>query len=238
MSRAVIMAGWDDVAHLSDSDKADLLKSLPPHQKNARSKGIPSMGAGAIYPIEEEEILCEPFPIPAHFCKIYGLDTGWKKTAGIFGAWDKDQDVVYLYSEHYRGQSEPSVHAAAIKARGEWIPGEIDYAGANISDGTKIWQLYKKLGLNVVPADKGVEAGIQDVYERLSTGRLKVFTTLQHLRSEYRLYRRNEKGFIVKEHDHLMDAMRYLVRGLRHAKTQPVAQIYTHNPIGDKIAGY
>jgi hypothetical protein len=30
--------------------------------------------------------------------------------------------------------------------------------------------------------------------------------------SEFRLYRRNEKGAVVKENDHLMDATRYLIR--------------------------
>jgi hypothetical protein len=38
---------------------------------------------------------------------------------------------------------------------------------------------------------------------------------------EYRLYRRDEKGRIVKANDHLMDATRYAVRsGLTRAKTQ------------------
>jgi hypothetical protein len=38
------------------------------------------------------------------------------------------------------------------------------------------------------------------------------------------MYRRDEKGRIVKENDHLMDCMRYLVRsGIRVACVQPVA---------------
>lgn len=45
MSRAVIMAGWDDVPHLTAQDKADLIKSMPVHQREARAKGVPSLGA-------------------------------------------------------------------------------------------------------------------------------------------------------------------------------------------------
>ena len=30
--------------------------------------------------------------------------------------------------------------------------------------------------------------------------------------NEYRIYRRDDKGKVVKKHDHLMDASRYLVR--------------------------
>jgi hypothetical protein len=44
----------------------------------------------------------------------------------------------------------------------------------------------------------------------LSIGRTKVFSTLQNFFAEYRLYRRDENGKIVKKKDHLMDCMRYL----------------------------
>ena len=37
----VIMADWDDAPHLSESEKADLLRSSPPYQRDARTKGIP-----------------------------------------------------------------------------------------------------------------------------------------------------------------------------------------------------
>ena len=60
------------------------------------------------------------------------------------------------------------------------------------------------------------------MWSRLSTGRLKVFSTLQSWLSEYRLYHRDEKGKVVKKDDHLMDAMRYLVfSGLDVADTEP-----------------
>ncbi len=224
MSKALVMAGWDDAPHLTEQDKAELLASTPPHQREARSKGIPSLGAGAIYPVPEEDIVVDPFQLPEYWPRLYGIDVGWNRTATIWGAWDRDQDVVYLYSEHYRGQAEPSVHASAIKRRGEWIPGEID-PGANgrgQRDGKKLIEDYRGHGLILHPADNAVEAGIQAVYERLSTGRLKIFKTLQALLAEYRIYRRDENGKIVKENDHAMDAMRYLVMGLRHAKVRPV----------------
>ena len=48
----------------------------------------------------------------------------------------------------------------------------------------------------------------------MSQGRLKIFRTLQAWLAEYRLYRRDEHGDIVKENDHLMDATRYLVATL------------------------
>ena len=52
-----------------------------------------------------------------------------------------------------------------------------------------------------------------------------MFSTLTNLLAEYRIYRRDEKGKIVKSMDHLMDAMRYLCASLVDvASTQPQAR--------------
>lgn len=210
--KALVMAGWDDVPHLSEPQKKLMLDNTPPYLRDARSKGIPSLGAGAIYPIEESEITVADFPIPDHWVRLYGMDVGWNRTAAVWGAWDRDSDTIYLYAEHYRGQAEPSIHADAIKARGK-IPGEIDPAarGRGQRDGEQLFQNYKDLGLTLNPANNGIEAGLLDVWQRLSTGRLKVFKSLSNWRAEYRIYRRDEKGRIVKENDHIMDATRYLI---------------------------
>lgn len=223
----MVQAGWDDIPHLDEQTKAELLAGTPPHLRDARSKGTPSLGAGAIYPIEQSEITCAPFQIPSHFAKGYGLDVGWNRTAAPFGAWDRDNDVVYIYTEHYRGQAEPSIHADAIKARGDWLVGAIDPAarGRSQKDGEVLLDTYRELGLNIVTANNAVEAGILAVWQRLATGRLKIFTSCQNWLSEHRLYRRDENGKIVKKHDHIMDGTRYLIMELNNImKTKPVAR--------------
>jgi phage terminase large subunit-like protein len=220
----VVNATWDDAPHLTESQKQELLSSIPAYQRDARSKGIPQLGSGAIYPLSEEEITIEPFDIPPTWPKVYALDVGWNRTAVLWGAWDQQSDVVYLYSEYYRGQAEPVIHAEAIKARGEWIPGVIDPAarGRSQKDGTRLVDDYIALKLHLSYAENAVEAGLLNVWQRLSTGRLKVFKGLQNFLAEYRIYRRDEKGNIVKEHDHLMDDCRYLcMSGLAVAMTAP-----------------
>lgn len=226
-SKAMVQAGWDDVPHLDETTKAEMLASIPPHLRDARTKGTPSFGSGAIYPVEQSAIIVDPFPIPKWWAKGYGLDVGWNRTAAIFGAHDRDSDVVYLYSEHYRGQAEPSVHAEAIKARGTWLRGAIDPAarGRGQRDGEQLLANYQDLGLDVVIANNAVEAGLQNVWQMLSGGRIKVFSTLSNWLNEHRLYRRDEKGRIVKQHDHLMDATRYLIGSLGQVmQTAPVAK--------------
>lgn len=223
-ARFVVMCNWDQVPHLSQAQKDALWKSIPPYQRDARSKGVPQLGSGAIYPVEESSITCDPFEIPEHWPRAYALDVGWKKTAALWIAVDRESQTVYVYSEHYRGQAEPSIHAESIRARGDWVPGTVDPAarGRSQFDGEQLIQQYRDLGLNLTEADNAVESGIYAVWQRLSEGRLKIFKTCQNFFAEYRLYRRNEKGQIVKENDHLVDALRYVITtGISIACTKP-----------------
>jgi hypothetical protein len=233
LTKHVTHATWDDVPHLSEAQKAELLGSIPAYQRDARTKGIPQLGSGAIYPVPESEILCEPFEIPVFWTRCFALDVGWNRTAALWGAHDTDADIVYLTAEYYRGQSEPAVHAAAIRSRGDWIPGVIDPAsrGRAQKDGQQLLSQYRDdLGLNLVTANNAVEAGLFACFQRMSCGRLKVFRTLPNWLTEFRLYRRDEKGAVVKKDDHLMDAMRYLVMsGLNLACVAPDA--------GEKLFG-
>ena len=240
MSRYVVQAGWGDVPHLTEQDIEDMSRSIAPHQLEARMNGTPSLGSGAIFPVPEADILVEPFELPAYYPRAYGLDVGWNRTAAVWGAHDRDTDTIYLYSEHYRGQAEVPVHAKAIRMRGAWIPGVFDTAarGRSQTDGRSLWSLYDEEGLILHKAEKAVEAGLMEMLDRLSTGRLKVFTTLQHWLSEYRLYRRDEKGRVVKEHDHLLDATRYLAMGIHHAETKPRDKDIQPTLAGDPTAGY
>jgi len=96
-SRYLVTANWDDVPHLSAKMKAELLASTPRHMRDARSKGIPTMGSGLIFPVAEEDIVCAPFAIPAHWPQINGLDFGWDHPfAATSLAWDRDADRIYV----------------------------------------------------------------------------------------------------------------------------------------------
>lgn len=238
MTKAAFFMGWAETPHLDKAAQEALLSSYPPFERDARTKGIPQLGAGAIYPVPESEIVCAPFDIPAWWPRVYGLDVGWNRTAAVWAAVDRETEVAYLYSEHYRAQAEPSIHAEAIRARsGDWLPGVIDPAsrGRGQADGEQLLQAYIDLGLKLAVADNGVESGLLEVWQRLSTGRLKVFDSLQNWLHEYRGYHRDEKGKVVKNLDHLMDATRYVcVSGLGIAMLDPgyLAKIGIDRPRG------
>lgn len=241
MNKKYVVATWDDAPHLSDEKKKDLLASYPPHMRDARSKGRPQLGAGAIYPVPESEIVCDPFKIPPWWPKIYGMDVGWNRTAAVWGAVDNDSGIIYLYSEYYKGQAEPPIHAQGIRSRGEWIPGVIDPAarGRGQKDGAVLFNDYADLGLNIIAANNVREAGLLRVWEGLSVGRIKVFDSLRSWLGEFRIYRRDDKGNVVKKNDHLMDATRYLIMDYELAETPPVKDVPFHvGPTGQDQTGY
>jgi phage terminase large subunit-like protein len=228
-SKYTVTATWADAPHLTEQAKEELRASIPPNERDARENGNPVLGSGRIYPFELDSVVVKDFPIPKYYAKAYGMDVGWNKTAVLWGALDRDQDVLYIYSEHYAGEQEPLLHAKSVKARGEWIKGVIDPAarGRSQIDGQKLFEIYSLpeerggCGLKIQHAENAVEAGIYEVWVRLQTGRLKIFKSCTNLLKELSLYHRNDKGVVVKKNDHLCDCLRYLcMSGLRIASCQ------------------
>ena len=234
-SKCVVQAGWKDVPHLDEEEQRKLTAATTAYQVKARTEGEPTLGAGAIYPIDEDEIRVPDRSIPNEWPRAYGMDVGWKRTAVVWAARDPGSGIIYLYSEHYQGQGEPTSHAQAIRARGEWITGVIDPAclGSSQIDGRTLMDIYSKLGLRLWPAVNAVEARIAEVWNLLVSGRLKVMASLPNWFREFRKYHRDDKGSgkIVKRDDHLMDATRYLiVSGRENMKTEPLPSRWVNPP--------
>ncbi len=227
-----VQAGWKDVPHIPPEERAALIATTPPYQIKARTEGEPALGAGAIYPIAESAITCDPFRIPEHWPRAFGMDVGWNRTAAVWGARDPATGITYIYSEHYQSHQEPTLHAVAIKSRGEWIPGVIDPAanGRSQVDGQKLIETYRSRGLSLQPAVNAVEDGIGEVWELLVTGKLKVFSNCQNFFREFRRYHRDDKGSgkVVKVDDHLMDSLRYFCLSGRPLMIEPPRE--TWNP--------
>lgn len=230
MSRHVVAMTIDDVDHYTAAEKAQIIASYPPHEREARAKGIPTMGSGRIFPVPEELITCEPREIPRHWPQIIGLDFGWDHpTAAARLAWDRDNDTIYVTACYRRSEAVPAIHAAAIKPWGAWIPVAWPHDGLQHDKGSgdQLKEQYRSHGLKMLndqathaEGGNGVEAGLMAMLERMETNRFKVFKGLNDWFEEFRLYHRKD-GKIVKERDDIMSATRYGVMMLRYAVVKP-----------------
>ena len=112
-----------------------------------------------------------------------------------------------------------------VKPWGDWIKWAWPHDGLqhDKGSGVEIAQQYKQQGLNILPekatfddGGNGLEAGVTEMFDRMQTGRLKVFSHLTEWIEEFRLYHR-KNGLIVKESDDLLSATRYAMMMRRFA---------------------
>tara|TARA_A100000172_G_scaffold14192_1_gene7444 strand:- start:509 stop:1921 length:1413 start_codon:yes stop_codon:yes gene_type:complete len=233
----LIQATWDDAPHMTKDIRNQILSALPPHERKMREMGIPQLGSGLVFPIAEDDIVCEHFEIPDYFPRICAIDFGWDHpTACVWVAWDRDSDIVYVYDSYAMRQETVPVHASAIKSRGFWIPVvyPMDGRQADKGSGKSLAVQYREEGVNLLrehftnPPQTGmkegsggnsVEAGVMEMLTRFQTKRLKIFENQGKLMEELRMYHRKE-GKIVPMNDDVISALRYAVMSLRKARVR------------------
>jgi phage terminase large subunit-like protein len=227
--RTVVTMTIDDAEHYTPEERAKIVASYPAHEKEARTKGVPTLGSGRIFPVTEEQIRVEPFEIPRHWVQIGGLDFGWDHPfAAALCAWDRDADVFYVTRCYREREATPIIHAASLKPWGPWLPWAWPHDGLQHDKGSgeQLAAQYRGHGLAMLPeratfddGTNGVEAGISDMLQRMQTGRFKVFSTAGDWLEEFRLYHRKD-GRIVKERDDVISASRYALMMKRFARVK------------------
>lgn len=225
---------WDDVDHLSSEDKEMLLASLPVYEREARSKGVPMKGQGRVYPFSEEEVVCSPFEIPDFYRQIIGIDFGVDHpAASVKIAHEPHEDILYVVRAHKSHNMDSMRHSSQIKAmggdvNGDSIPVSWPHDGVNRekSSGLQLKDYYAKEGVsllsksarykNDVGGAQNTEPVVMDIYQRIVTGRFKVFCTETQWLEEFRNYHRQD-GKLVRRMDDIMAATNYAVMMLRYA---------------------
>jgi len=219
----------DDAEHYSVEERAAIIASYPAHERDARARGVPTMGSGRVFPIEEAFVREDAFEIPSHWPQIGALDFGWDHpSAGVRMAWDRDNDVLHVVACHRAREQTPLMFATAVKPWGTWLPWAWPHDGLQHDKGSgeQLAKQYKDHGLRMLAeratfedGSNGVEAGVAEMLDRMQTGRLKVFSHLNDWWEEFRLYHRKE-GLIVKVGDDLMSATRYGMMMRRYASVR------------------
>ena len=243
-SKVFLLAGWEDAKHLDDRQKKNMVANMLPMEVDARTKGLPSIGSGMVYPVLEELISCHPFEIPDHYARIIGMDFGWSDpTALIFGALDRDSGILYIYFEYAMNAKTPDSHLADLQTmRGAdalwwaYVMGDPAGQASSQKDGESLFEIYNQKGLNLVKADNGKSTGILTCLQMMLDGRLKIFKTCPKILNEIRGYAYDEQGRFIDGNDHLCDAMRYMISGLSYARNEreleQMTDYYSDNDYG------
>jgi len=233
-------ATWEDAPHLPKEERERLASSYRAHERAARTQGIPMLGEGAVFPIPDEDIsfdLATDFPngIPPYFARIKGCDFGIDHpAAGVEIAFDRDGDIIYVIDCYRKAGETAPYHAAWLKKTNPLIPVAWPHDGMNRekTGGKTLAHAYREHGANMMSKsarypkargetkDKGgpqpVEPIVDEVLERMMTGRFKVSTHLRDWFEEKRSYHRKD-GKIVDRRDDIMKATFYAVMMKRYA---------------------
>lgn len=226
---ALIGMDLNEAEHFSPEQREQIILQYPEHEREARTKGIPMLGEGRIFPHMESLVRCEPFEIPKHFAVLGGMDFGIDHPfAAVKLAHDRDTDTIYVTQAYRQRGLTPIGHASALKIWGQimWAWPH-DGLQRDKQSGKQLAQFYREEGLQLIskhaqyPDERGngLEASILDINRRIETGRFKVFSHLESWFEEYRYYHRKD-GIPVKERDDLISATRYAVMMLGHAEIE------------------
>ena len=222
-----------DAEHIPPERRAEEIAKYKPHERLARVWGEPMMGEGLIFPVEDESIMVEPFPIPDWWPVCHGLDFGiGHPTAAVACALDRDTDTVYVFREYREPDLSPQQHCLRLKHWRKGVPWAWPRDGQQRqADGAQVAPLesfYRREGLQLMgqpaqfapdakpePRTVGrgnmalvsVERGLTEMLQRMETGRFKVFADCTKWFEEKRLYHRKDNQ-VVKKDDDLMDATR------------------------------
>ena len=242
----LVQATWDDVdpaknkgrGHLTEDRQKVLLAQMSPHEREMRSKGLPQMGSGLIFPVKDEDLMCEPFQIPEYWPRIIGIDFGWDHPfAAAWLAEDRETETVYVYKTFRESNVRIPMAADVLKrGHGDRIPVTWPHDGMHHdkSSGKPLADLYREYGLNLLPncfsnppapgqkegqGGQGVEVGLMAILTAMEEGRFKVFSTERNWFEEKNIYHRKDRK-IVKVRDDLMSATRYAYQSLRYADNE------------------
>lgn len=239
--RGIFLKGatWDDAPHLDNDAKDELRSRYRAHERDARTKGVPMLGEGAVFPVSEESITVNPIPVPNHWARIKGIDFGISHpAAGVELAWDRDQDVVYVVDCYKKEGETAAYHAAWLNKSNSWVPVAWPHDGMNRekSGGNQLHMAYRSHKVRLLSksarypkavgdtSEKGgaqpVEPIVDELLERMVTGRFKVFSHLSSWFEEFRSYHRKD-GKIVDYRDDILKATMYALMMKRYARTPP-----------------
>jgi phage terminase large subunit-like protein len=241
--RDLVLMGIDDIppdGHISAEAKKKIIEGYLPHEREARSRGVPILGSGRIFTTLESMVTEAPIEhIPSYWKKLWGIDFGiGHPFAAVLILWDADNDVIHVHETIRMADTLSIVQAAAMRkiAVGVPVAWPRDGTERDRNTGKPLSDGYKKHGLKMLDhhatwpdGSVSTEAGIEEMDEREKTGRLKYAAQLSDLLEERRFYHRKD-GKIVKMKDDIMSALRICIMARRFARAVPLGAVDNRLP--------
>lgn len=194
-------------------DTLEILKSLSGAERQRLYEGQWVNQEGLVYPGYQDAIV-EPFEIPPGWPISGSVDFGYTNPfVFLWFAFDKTNEILYLFDELYEAGKLVSEHCKTILQRRR-----LD--GPVITDhDAEDRATMESMGIRTKAAKKDVSLGIQTVTEFLSAKvgfRVRIFSSCVSTIEEISTYSWEEptegksaKESPVKHNDHAMDALRY-----------------------------
>lgn len=217
-NRGMVSMTIDDALHIAPEERAKIISAYLPHEREARARGVPTLGSGRIFMTPEEAIVEDAITsVPEHWFKLWAVDFGIDHPfAAVLQAWDRDADVVHILHAIRMVDALVMQQAHAMLTVGAGVPVAWPHDGhhRDRKSGEPLSKLYKAEGLLMLPEHAqwetggfSTEAGILEWDQRERNGKLKVARHLTDWLEERRFYHRKD-GKIVKLKDDLMSATR------------------------------
>jgi phage terminase large subunit-like protein len=225
-----------EAKHITPERRAELASEYSEIEKETRLEGTPQLGTGPIFPVELLSGLIrsfDPDALPSWARHVVGIDFGYAGGfAAVYIVWAHDTGNIWVVDSFQMQQSSALYHTQRIHGmtRGLRVPIAWPHDG-NVHDkgsGLALAQQYKGFGANMMSThaknhgtnDNRVEPALQEIKELMFTGKLTIAGHNSELIEQLRTYHRDQDFRVVKERDHLIDAMRYGVMMRRQGRTR------------------
>jgi phage terminase large subunit-like protein len=222
----IIYADIEQNTTVSAAERERFLSRLSSEELASRKSGKPPHFQGRIYhEFDYARHVVDPIApkdLKGYREIIVGIDPGLRTTACVWGAFDRDENIL-IFDELYLHDQHIDAVCKQIHARNaHWGISEPDYyvidpsfaSGTQFVNAENIQAEFERFGINCSPGYNAVEAGILQVKRRLTHDALKITRNCEKLLWETNRYHyeRKEDGTfkVAKKDDHALDAERYL----------------------------
>lgn len=204
---------------------------------------------GQIFPEYDENLhtcLIDDLDLPPFWDYAPGFDFGvTAPTACLFGCYNRQEDMLYVYDELYIPDAEVIRFAGKMKAKGynwSWADPSVDYKGANKETPS---MLYAKEGVTLIGAKNDENTFFKALIDRIRQGKIMIARDkCPNLNEQIKAAAWAPKTITgelsvekakagLRYPNHALDALKYMMNGLGLWGQQPDSKVARHDDIDE-----